>query len=172
VSRSQARIHPVDQDSVFLGVVGNLRLAQELVSLIIPSVHLVLDTCVIVAALRSKQGASNKILRCVALGTLSMSISVAALFEYEDVLLRKDKIPGYSVSELQRFLNDICALSRHQEIFFTWRPTLSDPDDEIFLELAVAASATHIVTYNTKDFSRAARFGIRVVTPSELLKEI
>ena len=156
MSRSQARIHPVDQDSVFLGVVGKLRLAQDLVSLIISYVHLVLDTCVIVAALRSKQGASNKILRCVALGTLSMSISVAALFEYE----------------LQRFLNDICALSRHQEIFFTWRPTLSDPDDEIFLELAVAASATHIVTYNTKDFSRAARFGIRVVTPSELLKEI
>ncbi|MFM8830650.1 MAG: putative toxin-antitoxin system toxin component, PIN family [Spartobacteria bacterium] len=57
-------------------------------------------------------------------------------------------------------------------MFFTWRPTLSDPDDEIFLELAVAASATHIVTYNTNDFSRASRFGIRVVTPSELLKEI
>jgi putative PIN family toxin of toxin-antitoxin system len=138
----------------------------------IPYVHLVVDTCVIVAALRSKQGASNKILRCVALGALSMSVSVATILEYEEVLLRRSKFPGYSTRQLQRFLDDICALSRHQEIFFTWRPTLSDPDDEIFLELAVAASASHIVTHNTKDFLRAARFGVRVVTPGELLKQL
>ncbi len=138
----------------------------------IPHVHLIIDTSVIVAALRSKRGASNKILRLVALGSLSMSISVATFLEYEDVLLRKDKIPGYSISELQRFLDDICSVSRHQEIFFTWRPTLSDPDDEMFLELAVAAAATHLVTHNTKDFTGADAFGICVITPGELLKEI
>ncbi len=101
-----------------------------------------------------------------------MSISVATLLEYEEVLLRKDKIPGYSIGELQRFLGDICLVSRHQDIFFTWRPTLSDPDDEIFLELAVAAGATHLVTHNKKDFAGADAFGIRIVTPGELLKEI
>jgi putative PIN family toxin of toxin-antitoxin system len=135
-------------------------------------VHLVIDTSVIVAALRSKRGASNKILRLIALGSLSMSISVAALLEYEDVLLRKDKIPGFSISDLQRFLDDICSVARHQEIFFTWRPTLVDPNDEIFLELAVAASASHIVTHNRRDFAGAEAFGLRVVSPSELLKEI
>jgi putative PIN family toxin of toxin-antitoxin system len=135
-------------------------------------VHLVIDTSVIVAALRSKRGASNKILRLIALGSLSMSISVAALLEYEDVLLRKDKIPGFSISDLQRFLDDICSVARHQEIFFTWRPTLVDPNDEIFLELAVAASASHIVTHNIRDFAGAEAFGLRVVSPSELLKEI
>ncbi len=134
--------------------------------------HLVVDTSVIVAALRSKRGASNKILRIIALGSLSMSISVSALLEYEDVLLRKDKIPGYSINELQAFLDDICSVARHQDIFFTWRPTLSDPDDEIFLELAVAAGATHLVTHNKKHFAGADAFGIRVVTPGELLKEI
>ncbi len=134
--------------------------------------HLVVDTSVIVAALRSKQGASNKILRLIALGSLSMSISVSALLEYEDVLLRNEKIPGYSISELQGFLDDICSVARHQEIFFTWRPTLSDPDDEMFLELAVAAGATHLVTHNKKDFAGADAFGIRVITPGELLKEI
>jgi putative PIN family toxin of toxin-antitoxin system len=135
-------------------------------------VHLVIDTSVIVAALRSKRGASNKILRLIALGTLSMSISVAALLEYEDVILRKNKIPGYRISDLQSFLDDICAIARHQEIFFTWRPALADPNDEIFLELAVAAGASHIVTHNKKDFFGAETFGLRVVSPGELLKEI
>jgi len=135
-------------------------------------VHLVVDTSVIVAALRSKRGASNKVLALIALGSLSMSLSVAALLEYEDVLLRKDKIPGFSISDLQRFLDDICSVARHQEIFFTWRPTLADPDDEIFLELAVAAGASHIVTHNKKDFIGAESFGLRVVSPGELLKEI
>jgi len=135
-------------------------------------VHLVVDTSVIVAALRSKRGASNKILRLIASGSLSMSLSVAALLEYEDVLLRKDKIPGFSISDLQRFLDDICSVARHQEIFFTWRPTLVDPNDEIFLELAVAAGASHIVTHNKKDFIGAESFGLRVVCPGELLKEI
>lgn len=101
-----------------------------------------------------------------------MSISVAALLEYEDVLLRKDKIPGFTTADLERFLDDICSVARHQEIFFTWRPTLSDPGDEIFLELAVAAGASHIVTHNKKDFIGADSFGLRVVCPDELLKEI
>jgi putative PIN family toxin of toxin-antitoxin system len=135
-------------------------------------VHLVVDTSVIVAALRSKRGASNKILRLIAVGSLSMSLSVAALLEYEDVLLRNDKIPGYSSSDLHRFLDDICSVARHQEIFFTWRPTLPDPNDEIFLELAVAAGASHIITHNKKDFIGAESFGLRVVCPGELLKEI
>jgi putative PIN family toxin of toxin-antitoxin system len=135
-------------------------------------VHLVVDTSVIVAALRSKRGASNEVLRLVALGFLSMSISVAALLEYEDVLLRKDKIPGFTSIDLHRFLDDICSVARHQEIFFTWRPTLVDPNDEIFLELAVAASASHIVTHNKKDFIEAKSFGLQVVCPGELLKKI
>jgi len=135
-------------------------------------VHLVVDTSVIVAGLRSKRGASNRVLRLIALESLSMSISVAALLEYEDVLLRKDKIPGFTSIDLHRFLDDICSVARHQEIFFTWRPTLVDPNDEIFLELAVAADASHIVTHNKKDFIGAESFGLRVVCPGELLKEI
>jgi putative PIN family toxin of toxin-antitoxin system len=142
----------------------------KLVVYTIPHVHLVVDTNVLVAALRSRRGASNAVLRLVAQGFLSMSISVAAFLEYEDVLLRRDKIAGYTTADLQRFLEDICHVSHHQEIFFTWRPMLSDPNDEIFLELAVAAAATHLVTHNKKDFQGADAFGIRVITPAELLE--
>lgn len=134
--------------------------------------HLVVDTNVMVAALRSKRGASSKILRLIALGSLTFSISVAALLEYEDVLLRPGRVPGYSPSQIHRFLDDICSVAQHQDIFFVWRPALSDPSDEIFLELAVAASATHIVTFNKSDFQGALPFGVFVVTPAELLQEI
>jgi len=125
-----------------------------------------------VSALRSKKGASNKVLRLIALGSLSISVSVAAILEYEEVLLRPGMVPGFNPPEIQRFLHDICTVARHQEIFFTWRPTLSDPDDEIFLELAVAASASHLITHNKNDFKEAQSFGLRVLTPAELLQEI
>lgn len=125
-----------------------------------------------VSALRSKRGMSNKLLRLITLGSIMISVSVATVLEYEDVLLRPGMVPGFTFSQIQHFLDDICAIARHQEIFFTWRPVLSDPDDEIFLELAVAASASHIVTFNKNDFQGALSFGLRVVTPTELLQEI
>ena len=134
--------------------------------------HLVVDTNVVVCALRSKRGASSKVLRHIALGKLTMSLSVAVFLEYEDVLLRPGMVPGFPQEAISRFLDALCSAASHQEIFFTWRPTLSDPGDEILLELAVASGATHIVTHNKRHFEQAHSFGIRIVTPSELLKEI
>lgn len=134
--------------------------------------HLVVDTSVMVSALRSKKGASSKLLRFIASGRFTMSVSVASVLEYEDVLLRTGMVPQFSKSQILAFLDDICSIARHEEIFFTWRPTLSDPDDEIFLELAVAASASHLVTHNIKHFRNADSFCFRVVTPAELIQEL
>jgi predicted nucleic acid-binding protein len=39
------------------------------------------------------------------------------------------------------------------------------------LELAVEAESEYIVTYNQRDFAGADRFGVRIVTPSEFLRE-
>ena len=77
----------------------------------LPHVHLVVDTSVMVAALRSKRGASNKVLRLIGLGSLTLSISVAAVLEYEDVLLRPGKVPGFTTEQLQSFLDDICSVA-------------------------------------------------------------
>ena len=57
-------------------------------------------------------------------------------------------------------------------VYFTWRPYLPDPKDDLILEVAVAAGATHIVTYNGRDFRGADRFGLMVVTPIELLRQL
>jgi predicted nucleic acid-binding protein len=57
-------------------------------------------------------------------------------------------------------------------IHFLWRPTLSDPKDDHILELSVAAGSADIVTHNIKDFTAASIFGIRIITPAELLGEL
>ncbi|MBM4075062.1 MAG: PIN domain-containing protein [Planctomycetes bacterium] len=59
-----------------------------------------------------------------------------------------------------------------QEVYFSWRPVLSDPNDEMILELAVAAECSHIVTHNVADFIGCERFGIVALTPKHFLYEI
>jgi predicted nucleic acid-binding protein len=50
-----------------------------------------------------------------------------------------------------------------------WRPLLPDPNDDFVLEFAVESRADFLVTFNTRDFVGAGRFGIRVISPLELL---
>jgi len=47
----------------------------------------------------------------------------------------------------------------------------SDPDDDIFLECAQAATAHYLVTGNTRDFP-AAWFSTRIVTAREFLDAV
>jgi predicted nucleic acid-binding protein len=50
---------------------------------------------------------------------------------------------------------------------------LRDPQDDMVLELAVKAGCDAIVTYNQRDFAGVEEtFQVRVVTPSEFLKDI
>jgi predicted nucleic acid-binding protein len=65
-----------------------------------------------------------------------------------------------------------CSVAHRQKIFFLWRPCLRDPKDDMVLELAVAARAKFIVTFNLKDFAGVDRFGIEAVTPRDLLDRL
>jgi predicted nucleic acid-binding protein len=53
--------------------------------------------------------------------------------------------------------------------FSRWRPFLPDPKDDFVLELAVESRADFLITFNTKDFAGADRFGVRVISPREFL---
>jgi len=92
--------------------------------------------------------------------------------EYEEVLGRQSNILRLSREDVTDLIDALCALSHHQKIHFLWRPQLRDAEDELVLELAVAARCSHIVTYNRKDFAGAEKFGLKVVTPKEFLQEI
>jgi putative PIN family toxin of toxin-antitoxin system len=135
-------------------------------------VHVILDTSVFVSWLRSKHGASFQILKALRVGDLKVSVSVALVLEYESVLLRPGLIPGFKSEELSRIIDGICLMAQHHRIFFAWRPFLSDPNDDLVLEVAVAASAPYIITHNISDFAGSDSLGVRAITPSAALNMI
>ncbi|MFT5144509.1 MAG: putative nucleic acid-binding protein [Rhodothermales bacterium] len=57
-----------------------------------------------------------------------------------------------------------------QDIYFLWRPVLSDPRDDMVLEVGIASAADAIVTFNERDFRKASTFDIAIVTPLDYLK--
>lgn len=92
--------------------------------------------------------------------------------EYEAVALRPNLISGLEADEIQAVIDTLCRLAHHQSIFYTWRPFLSDPDDDLVLELAVAAGAEFIITHNIRDFASTESMGIRAITPGQALNMI
>ncbi|MBV5304858.1 MAG: putative toxin-antitoxin system toxin component, PIN family [Chlorobium sp.] len=133
---------------------------------------IVLDTNVIIAALRSKRGASYKLLSLVGTHQFEIHDSVALILEYEDVIQRHREGLGLSNKEVSIFIDTLCSMAHHHKIYFIWRPFLTDPNDELVLELAVSAQCEYIVTHNIKDFRGTEKFSIRAITPKEFLQII
>ena len=132
----------------------------------------VIDTNVLYAGLYSASGASHQILRLIEMGGVTPLLSTTLLFEYEEVLRRKQGLLNLSGQAIDDVLDGLCSRAECRKIHFLWRPQLSDPKDDHVLELAVAAGGADIVTHNVKDFEQAAGFGIRVIKPSEFLGEL
>lgn len=134
--------------------------------------QIVIDTNVLAAAARSRHGASWRVLELAGTGVFEVHLSVALVFEYEEVLRRNSPPDSLGVEEIEDILNFLCAVGVPHETPFLWRPTLRDPDDEFVLELSVAAGVDYIVTHNVRDFAGASAFGIGVLTPREFLRSL
>ncbi len=133
---------------------------------------IIMDTNVLFAGLYSSTGASFQILRLLDARKIRPVISTTLLFEYEDVLKREQTILELSHNQVDIVLDNICALSIFQEIYFLWRPYLKDPKDDHVLEVAVASKTETIVTHNLKDFKGVEKFGIKAITPGNYLEVI
>jgi len=137
--------------------------------------RLVLDTSVIVAALRSRRGASNEVLRNVATRRLVLLATPALFLEYEDVLKRAEQqaVHGLSNLAVERFLAALAAVVEPVTVRIVWRPQLRDPADEMVLEAAINGRADAIATFNARDFlPAAARFGLKILRPAEVLEKV
>jgi putative PIN family toxin of toxin-antitoxin system len=135
----------------------------------------VLDTDVVVTALRSAHGGSNAVLREAACGRLSLLVTPALFFEYEAVLKRPEQriVHGLDHDGIDSFLAALASASQAVEVSFQWRPQLADANDEMVFEAAVNGQADALITHKVKDFARAApKFGLRVLRPGEFLKEL
>lgn len=133
---------------------------------------IVIDTNVVIAGLRSKNGASHKLLSLVGTGKFEIHDSVALVLEYEDVIQRHRAEVGLSQDEVSVFIDSLCSMAHHHKVYFLWRPLLSDADDELLLELAVSAKCEYIVTHNIKDFKGSEKFGVKAITPKAFLQII
>ena len=134
---------------------------------------IVIDTNVLVAAMRNRDGPSFALLQHVRTGGVLMCCSPALFLEYEDVLKRPDQLraSGLARSDINAILAELAALIVPVVTHYQWRPQLRDAADEMVLEAAVNAEASAIVTYNLKDFEPSSRFGILVLNPPQAFSQ-
>jgi predicted nucleic acid-binding protein len=137
----------------------------------------VFDTSVLVAATRSRRGASCALLGSIpspdfhaGFSTLPFGVALPGVAKRADA--RRDLAPGRTAEDTLRYLRYLASQVHLQEIHFLWRPFLRDADDEMVLELAFAASCRHIVTHNVRDFNGSEELGITALSPREFLNLI
>lgn len=133
--------------------------------------QVVIDTNVIISAIRSKRGASYQLLlTLVQKPNWQLNLSTALLLEYEEKVFEHASDFGYSTNEIENFLDFLCSVANEPSIYFRWRPFLKDADDEMILDLAIAANADFIVTHNLRDFRNVQKFNLKAITPFEFLQ--
>lgn len=136
---------------------------------------LVLDTDVVVAAMRSPKGASAALLLEALAGRVHLLLSVPLALEYEATCMLAEHriVAGLTEKDTGVFLDAIVALGEPVESHFLWRPSLRDPADEMVLEAAVNGRADAIVTFNVRDFGVVpSRFGVGLLLPREALRRV
>ena len=133
--------------------------------------RVVLDTSVLVAAVRSRLGASQALLRQLPSPLFQPALSVALYTEWQGVLTRPEhRPPGVDGAQMLGFLRYLASVSHLQDVHYLWRPFLRDPNDDMVLECAVASGSRFIVTHNVRDFQRSRELGVLAVSPGRFLQ--
>lgn len=134
--------------------------------------HIVIDTNVFVSALLSQRGAAFRLMMLLDKELFRFSLSVPLVVEYEDAATRVLSQTRLTHGDLNDVLDYVCRVGERQSIYYLWRPFLSDPRDDMVLEVAVAAACDTIITYNEKDFAGTEMFGLQAMEPRTFLRQI
>jgi putative PIN family toxin of toxin-antitoxin system len=130
----------------------------------------VMDTNVLVAALRSRSGASYELLRLLREGRWALVLSNTVLCEYHEVLHREAAVLKLTHAGADAYLDALCALAEQRTLTSEWQPAAADPDDEPLVQLAREAEVLYLVTHNIRDVRGAAQFGVQVLRPAQFLE--
>lgn len=128
----------------------------------------VLDTNILVAAARSRSGASFAVLQALRDDRFTALASVPLLLEYEAVLKRPEHLQAgnRTAAMVDAFLDAFCMHVKPVHLHYLWRPQTRDAADEMVLETALNGRAQALVSLNTADFAKPAkRFGLPLFTP-------
>ncbi len=136
------------------------------------SISIIIDTCVFISALRSRRGASFKVLSLIGSAKFEFHLSVTLVLEYEAVARRMTQETGLTGSDIENLIDYMCAIGKRRQVHFLWRPSLKDPSDDFVLELAVESECDYIVTHNLRDFTGIEKFGVKAITPQAFLQVI
>ena len=136
------------------------------------SQRVVIDTNVIISGLRSRKGASFRILEMIGSSQFEITLSVPLALEYEEVAKRESEELGLTLADVDVLMEYWCGIAHLQDIHFLWRPVLRDIEDDHVLELAVEAGRALIVTHNVRGFAGSGAFGITAIRPAELLRRM
>lgn len=138
------------------------------------ALRIVLDTNILIAASRSRNGASYALLTALKNRQFIALASVPLMLEYEDVLKRPEQLAatGRSPELADAFLDALSLFVEPVHLHYLWRPQLRDPSDEMVLETALNGRADALVTLNIGDFTAASRFRLEVITPGEFLRRL
>lgn len=134
--------------------------------------RLVLDTTVVVAALRSAAGASRQLLLAALQKRFDLLLSVPLFIEYEAVLTRPEhlKAAGLKPAEVRELLDALASVADPVVPNFRWRAMLRDPNDDMVFEAAFNGAADLLVTFNKSDFEQITGANLRIASPSEALR--
>ncbi len=139
------------------------------------AVRVVLDTDVLVAAIRSDAGASRRLVENALDERYSLMVSVPLMVEYEAVLTRSEHLAEsrLSADDVQALLDAVADVAEPVRLSYLWRPILSDAQDDMVLETAVNGQADLLVTFNQRHFTRAAAtFALQVLRPADTLRRL
>jgi putative PIN family toxin of toxin-antitoxin system len=138
--------------------------------------RVVLDTDVVLSGLTSPAGASRLMLIAAWEGAIVPLASVAIMLEYEAVLKRPEHLlrMRLETDDIDRLLDNWAALVEPVIPYSSDRPSIRDPNDEIFVETPINGRAEALITFNVGDYKisddRTARLGIRICRPAEFLR--
>ena len=134
------------------------------------TMKIVIDTSVLVAAARSRNGTSYKLVSMLPIPEIEIALTIAVYTEWQAVMTRPENLPpGATADDALAFLRYLASIAHLQDVYFLWRPFSRDPDDDMIVECAVASGCDYIVTHNVKDFRRVTELNVQVATPAEIL---
>ena len=129
----------------------------------------VLDTNVIISGLLNPHGCPGRLLDMALARALRLTYDDRIEAEYREVMARD----RFSISRERR--ESFLAILRFQDSVtaLPWKTALPpDPDDLMFLEVALSAAKQTLVTGNARHFPPACRGPVRFLTPAEAWREL